>query len=207
MSDMQLYELRKPESLRQAWGAAKLVFFLRPVIWVLQIYDDHWTSTFRGKPGIQEFARRARGDSPFDAPIPLPSIRKRALTIPLPLINSSHSISYNIRRSRQRTDNQTISLFLTKLPFDIRLIIYEEVLAGGDRRLVHILKKHRRLGHWRCRIQDGDDVWDLCESQQGRCVEGWLSYKEKMWRWDKAGRLILGTDGGIIPLLLTCRIV
>jgi hypothetical protein len=87
------------------------------------------------------------------------------------------------------------------------LIIYEEVLAGGDRRLVHILRKHRRLGHWRCRIQDGDDVWGLCESQQGRCVEGWLSYKEKMWRWDKAGRLILGTDSGIIPLLLTCRIV
>jgi hypothetical protein len=183
----------------------RMVLCLGPVIWVLQMYDDHWAPKFRRPPDIHELARRARGESPLDAPVPLPRNRKRALTNPLPALESINSMSYSIRRSRQRTDDQAMSSFLTKLPFEIRQIIYEEVLAdGGDGSVVHILRKHGRLGHWRCRIQDG---LELCDSKGRRCVEGWLSYKAKVWHADKAGRLDLITDDGLVPLLRTCRLM
>jgi hypothetical protein len=38
-------------------------------------------------------------------------------------------------------------------------------------------------------------------------VEGWLSYKAKVWNADKAGRLDLMTDDGLLPLLLACRLM
>jgi hypothetical protein len=113
-------------------------------------------------------------------------------------------MSYSIRRSRQRNDDQILAPFFAKLPLEIRHIIYEGVLIGPeDQRLVHILRKHGRLGHWRCRInQHGEDV---CDPEARRCVEGWLAYKAKVWHWDRAGRLDLITDSGVLPLLLTCR--
>jgi hypothetical protein len=205
MSAKQVFEWRKPDSIPQAWDMVRMVLCLGPVIWVLQMYDDHWAPKFRRPPDIHELARRARGESPLDAPVPLPRNRKRALTNPLPALESINSMSYSIRRSRQRTDDQAMSSFLTKLPFEIRQIIYEEVLAdGGDGSVVHILRKHGRLGHWRCRIQDG---LELCDSKGRRCVEGWLSYKAKVWHADKAGRLDLITDDGLVPLLRTCRLM
>jgi len=95
-------------------------------------------------------------------------------------------------------------LFLERLPIELRELVYEEVLAGGGRKLVHILRKRGRLGHWRCRLQDGKDV---CGEQTQKCVEGWLEYKRKLWHWDKQGRVDLRTDGGMVNLLLTCRVV
>jgi hypothetical protein len=208
MSAAAVQRRRKSNSLEQLRELLRAYVFLRPVIWFLRMYDDHWASKFGRKPDIHELARRARGENPFDAPVPLPRKRKRALTSPLPAIeltqDLSHSIRYSIRRSRQRTDEQTKSGFLTKLPPEIRQIIYGEVLACGDRKLIHILRKRGRLGHWRCRIQNGLEV---CDTQVQRCVEGWLEYKRKLWHWDKQGRVDLRTDGGLLNLLLTCRSV
>jgi len=94
-------------------------------------------------------------------------------------------------------------LFLQRLPVELRTQVYEEVLAGGGtQRLVHILRKRGRLGHWRCRIQEGGEV---CGDQDSKCVEGWLEYKRKLWHWDRQGRVDLRTDGGLLNLLLTCR--
>jgi len=53
-------------------------------------------------------------------------------------------------------------------------------------------------------MQDG---LDLCDSKGRRCVEGWLSYKTKVWHMDKTGRIDLITDDGLVPLLRTCRVV
>lgn len=192
------------DSVAHATGVLERTMFLKPIIWFLQVYDDHWASKFGYRANIPELARRARGDIPRDAPIPLPTTRKRALTNPLPPLESLHSISYSIRRSRQRNDNQTSSLLLTKLPLEIRQTIWELILVDGDRKLVHILRKHGRLGHWRCRIQDSQDG---CETQARRCVEGWLAYKAKMSHWDKTGRLDLVTDSDLLPLLRSCRMM
>lgn len=207
MSTHQVFEWRKPTSVLDALDIVKSVLCLGPVIWVLQMYDDHWAPKFRRPPDIHELARRARGESPLDAPVPLPRHRKRALTNPLPALESIQSMSYSIRRSRQRTDEQATCSFLTRLPLEIRQIIYEEVLADGAKGgVVHILRKHGRLGHWRCRVQVRSGV-ELCDSNGRRCVEGWLSYKAKVWHADRAGRLDLITDDGLLPLLRTCRLM
>jgi hypothetical protein len=210
MKTTALQRWRKPnsKSLEKLCELLRAYLFLRPVIWFLQLYDDHWANRFRRKPDLAELARRARGENPLHAPVPLPRKRKRALTDPLPAIevsrDLSYSVRYSIRRARQRTEEQVECLFLQRLPIELRNLVYEEVLAGGGRRLVHILRKRGRLGHWRCRIQGGEGG---CGEQNTKCVEGWLEYKRKLWHWDKQGRVDLRTDGGMLNLLLTCRAV
>ncbi|KAH7317921.1 hypothetical protein BKA65DRAFT_557333 [Rhexocercosporidium sp. MPI-PUGE-AT-0058] len=193
------------EYVAYGWSLLRRIFFERPAVWVLNLYDRHWPSSFRRIPDVHEMARRGiiGGESLLDAPVALPKTRKRALTHPLPPMES-RSMPFNLRRSRQRTHEQVQSPFLAKLPIEIREMIYEEILGGGDRRLVHILRKDRRLGHWRCRLQDGEEV---CDQQDRRCVEGWLSYKSKVWHLDRNGLLDLVTDGGLLPLLMTCRAI
>lgn len=194
--------LRKSRLSARVWEAARTTVCLNPVIWCLRIYDDNLASKIRRPPDVQELARRARGEPALH---PLSRRRKRALTDPLPALEPEQSMAYSIRRSRQRTDTQTMSSFLTKLPFEIRLMIYEQVLAGGDGcEVVHVLRKQGRLGHWRCRMQHG---LELCDSKGRRCVEGWLSYKTKVWHLDRSGRLDLITDDGLVPLLRTCRLM
>jgi hypothetical protein len=193
---------RKPTTSTTVWEAVQTAACLHPVIWCLRIYDDKIASKIRRPPNVQEIARRARGEPALH---PLPRRRKRALTDPLPPVEPTQSMAYNIRRSRQRTDSQAMSSFLTKLPFELRHMIYEQVLAGGGYdgcNVVHILRKQGRLGHWRCRMQHG---LELCDAKGRRCVEGWLSYKTKVWHLDRSGRLDLITDDGLLPLLQTCR--
>lgn len=182
----QLPQRERPKPTTQLLEMLRAWLFLRSVVWFLKMYDDHWASRWRRPPDIHELARGARGENLYDASVPLQRKRNRALTNPLPAIESARSMSYSIRypvrRSRQCTADQIMSTFMTKLPLEVRRIVYEQVLAGGDRRLVHILRKRGRLRHWRCRIQNGQEV---CNSQVRRFVEGWLSYKAKLWHWDK----------------------
>jgi len=200
-----VYHLRRPQSLSEAWEMARIAVCLGPVICCLKIYDLYWTSKTRRPPYLHGLARRATGAAPLDSALPLAPRRKRTLTGPLPSLESMHGMSDSIRRARQKTADQSMSPFLGKLPFELRQIIYEEVLAGGDDgRVVHIIRKHKRLGHWRCRIQDG---LKLCETQSLRCISGWLAYKARVWTADKAGRLELRTDDGLLPLLRTCRAI
>jgi hypothetical protein len=210
MKTTALQRWRKPNSkaVEKLCELLRAYLFLQPVIWFLQLYDDHWTHRFRLEPDIHNLTRLARGENPLHAPIPLPRKRKRALTNPLPPIERSrdlsYSVRYSVRRARQRTEEQGKCLFLERLPIELRELVYEEVLAGGGRKLVHILRKRGRLGHWRCRIQDGDET---CGEQSQKCVEGWLEYKRKLWHWDKQGRVDLRTDAGLLNLILTCRSV
>ncbi|PMD25984.1 hypothetical protein NA56DRAFT_685803 [Hyaloscypha hepaticicola] len=173
MKSTALERLRKPntKSLEKLTELLRAYLFLRPVIWFLRFYDDYWADRFRRKPDILELARIAKGEIPLHAPAPLPRKRKRALTNPLPAIDVHRDIKYSIRRARQRTDEQRECLFLQRLPIELRTQVYEEVLAGGGtRRLVHILRKRGRLGHWRCRIQEGGEV---CGDQhKGEEVDG-----------------------------------
>ena len=191
---------RKSHLSARVWEAARTAVCLNPVIWCLRIYDDNIASKIRRPPDVHKLARRARGEPALH---PLPRKRKRALTDPLPPLEPGQSMAYSIRRSRQRIDTQDASPLLTKLPFEIRQMIYEQVLAGGDGcEVVHVLRKQGRLGHWRCRMQHG---LELCDAKGRRCVEGWLSYKTKVWHLDRSGRLDLITDDGLVPLLRTCR--
>jgi hypothetical protein len=192
---------QSPGTYARAWEVIRTATCLNPVIWCLRIYDDNFATKVRRPPNVQDLARRARGEPAIHA---LPRRRKRALTDPLPPLEHSQSMTYSIRRSRQRTDPQSMSSFMTKLPLELRQMIYAEVLAGGGCEVVHILRKQGRLGHWRCRLQHG---LELCDAKGRRCVEGWLSYKTKVWHLDKTGRLDIITDDGLVPLLRSCRLM
>src|SRR4051794_8476238 len=115
MSTSETFKGRKPESTNEAVDMLRLAVFLGPLIWCLRVYDDHCASMFRRPPDFHELARRARGEPPM---APLPKLRKRTLTNPLPPLDSIQGISNSIRRSRQRTDSQTASDFLTVLPYE-----------------------------------------------------------------------------------------
>lgn len=177
------------------------------MIWGVKLYDEHWAVKSGRQADVHGLTRRAKGDWSVGVPVPLPRTRKRTLTGPLPPIESISNLSQSIRRSRQRTDNQAGCMLLSMLPYEIRLDIYDEIFLGGkEAKLIHILRKNGRLGHWRCRLQaDGEEECDT--KNKARCMEGWLSYKARVWHLDKVGLVDLRTDGGMVPLLLTCRVM
>lgn len=200
MNTPHLLRRRESETKKKPISAvAHTSHYMAPLIWCFKVYDKHFESRLQRAP--DELARIVKGEPPL---APLPKLRKRSLTHPLPPIESIQKLSSSIRRSRQITQNQEASFFLTKLPYELRLLIYGEVLAGGSENLVHLLRKYDRLGHWRCRMQDSEE---LCDAKGERCVEGWLKYKRNVWHMDKIGRIDLITDGRVIDLLCTCRVM
>ena len=200
MNAPEILRRRKSDAKEQKRSAvSRTNHYIAPLVWCFKLYDEHLASRLQRAP--DELARIVKGEPPL---APLPKIRKRSLTLPLPSIDSIHKLSSSIRRSRQITHSQENALLLTKLPYEIRLMIYGEVLAGGSGNVIHLLRKYDRMGHWRCRMQDGEE---LCDAKGERCVEGWLKYKRNVWHMDKIGRIDLITDGGLLDLLCTCRVM
>ena len=124
------------------------------------------------------------------APRPLPSKRKRSLTLPLPPSPVSR-----FGRPKQHTSPQSDCAFIQKLPYDIRRIIYDEILSGN---IFHIIRMRRRLRHLRCSTEDGQ-TRDL----RATCW-GILKVDERPIREFYNDRR---TDGGILPLLRSCRMM
>lgn len=127
----------------------------------------------------------------LNAPRPSP-VRKRALTVPLPQAPN---------QPRQQVLEQTDSL-LFKLPLELRELIYLALL--GDKTL-HIVRKDRRLGHLRCKVNKADP-YSRCPVQLGRLQTDarhscWGSYnRDGIWANNKQP-----SDGDILPFLRTCR--
>ncbi|KAH8802731.1 hypothetical protein F5884DRAFT_480604 [Xylogone sp. PMI_703] len=203
MSLNELYPWRKPESLSHALEMLRIATTVGPILLVLKLHPPSLHHPHA--KDIQDLALLRR----LHEPTPLPVRRKRSLTAPLPPLEASDGVLKMVRRSRQKTDAvQADCLFLNRLPVELRRVVYEEVLCGGAggrrRRVVHILRKNGRLGHWRCRMQRGHR---LCDSEGDRCLGGWLVYKARMRNADRDGRLDLLTDDGLLPLLRTCRMI
>ena len=76
-------------------------------------------------------------------------LKRRALTLPLPEKGSSDAL-WNFQ---QQTVQQTDSGLCMRLPYEVRNLIFELVVAG-ENSVVHVYKKSKRMGHWRCRRQD-----------------------------------------------------
>ena len=118
------------------------------------------------------------------APKPLPVKRKRALTLPL-------AQSKPRWKARQWTSDQLHCAFLQVLPYDVRRVIYELVLA---RRTFHIIRLRKRLRHVECTRQ-GRTIADNSTCWAVATVDG------------RAGQNI-ETEGfgqGVLDLLRTCR--
>ena len=75
-------------------------------------------------------------------------IRRRTLTLLL-LEKGSGDALWNFH---QKTVQQSNSGLCTKLPFEVRSLIFELVIAD-ESNVVHVYKKSKRMGHWRCKRQ------------------------------------------------------
>ncbi len=148
---------------------------------------------------------------------PFPQLRKRALTIPLPSGTQQRTndqsqsdllskIPLKLRRMiyrdapQQRTNDQSQSDLLSKLPLELRRMIYREALGG---QVLHLYYLCKRLAHIRCRKRTTQQIYapDLCELP-----------------WCGTGLPWCGTASngpgsakdpwwreGLLPLLMTCR--
>ncbi|KAL2864129.1 uncharacterized protein BJX67DRAFT_362108 [Aspergillus lucknowensis] len=81
--------------------------------------------------------------NPPSTPVPALPPRKRALTPPLPPQAASSSWLWFRKPKPQETYDQSQSSFLTKLPYEIRQIIYRELLAPPGSRL-HISTHYKK---------------------------------------------------------------
>jgi hypothetical protein len=73
-------------------------------------------------------------------PCPLPQPRPRALTLPLANV-ARLAIPSNTEENSEvfrQAQAQTLSLFLTKLPLEVRLLVYNNVLCWDTLHIVHL---------------------------------------------------------------------
>lgn len=96
----------------------------------------------------QQIERRCRRRREY-APVPLSTSRKRALTLQLPSPKGNGAL-------KQRTRDQSQSIFFARLPLDVRLMIYKDAIGGHD---IHIIRLNRRLGHVVCWQPDRKNPW------------------------------------------------
>lgn len=119
-------------------------------------------------------------------PKQLPARRQRALTLPLP------PKSLNVFGTVQKTNGQDQSHLLTKLPWEIRLQIYELTLSGDGFPMHLVRRVPTHISHIRCCRRDANcyryDCFRSFDSEPG----------VKIIKYNR-------THGGLLPLLLSCR--
>lgn len=115
----------------------------------------------------------------------LKSPRKRALTLPLP----------SNGQRRQMTHDQSQSALLTRLPFDVRHIIWKECLGG----MIHMDIRDRRLVSIVCRNCEGalyNSTFCMCSR-----TEGPLRPQFHSTAWVGSS----GPKRQLLALLMSCR--
>lgn len=152
--------------------------------------------------GNQEDFKRTEKDRKANAPQELPRQRPRALTCPIPA-SSIRSWNPFKRSERQQTCEQLQSPFFARLPYEIRLRIWSEVLGGH---LLHIARAHKRLVAIKCEEPlDSDHMTTFhnCWGNAPRKISGGRmpSYYIGPYR-DHPAR-----PANLVPLLRTCRLV
>ena len=123
-----------------------------------------------------------------EAPVPLPAVRKRALTIP------DVSPKSSLLKRRKATSDQWQSTLFRRLPLEIRNMIYAFTLASSDS--VHIYRRaDRRLGHYIGQKQD-------CQ----KCPAGlsWRSDQTISGAWNVRRKPDRDRDD-LLSFLMTCR--
>ncbi|EME45174.1 hypothetical protein DOTSEDRAFT_71033 [Dothistroma septosporum NZE10] len=123
--------------------------------------------------------------------------RQRRLTGPLDA--TQHSMWHRLQilsslEPEQKTSDQTQSAFLTKLPYDVRLIIYEMVIGGNVLHLEAQNQKARILHNVCKHPQDINDVGMHQDCSSLSTV-----------RPSSAPREDYAHATGLLPLLVTCR--
>jgi hypothetical protein len=209
-----------PRSLL-TWACQILVLLIFSLLTCFEcIFCGRWRDLLPYEPPDYEaIERRARKLRHEMVPEPLPAIRPRALTIPLQVASvvgkapgadgGSYVHESDIAPTGQVTHHQSQSFFCAKFPAEVRLMVYEHVISGyGQSDVFHILAKKKRLGLWRCRRPKDGRPCDW----SGPCCSEWIMYRYR-WKWAlQAGNVrewedALVTDGGLLPLVMSCRMM
>ena len=157
------------------------IVFLLPFVFV-------WEVVAYGGRETKKYIKRRSDYRKHGPPLPLPVQRKRALTLPIPPETETKDL---FGRPRQKTYDQSQSALFSKLPAEVRTMIYKEVLCGPVPVIHIVTKRKRKLGHVRCRgLKDhvGDQSSDSVIHTVGSP------------RPDVQER-----DGNLLPLLQSCR--
>ena len=132
----------------------------------------------------------------------LPRTRKRSPSSPLP--DDGNPISSQEPKHTKMEQSQ--SMFMSKLPLELRTMIYEEVLCRPVH-IVHITaRKDGKLGYFRCKAEDG-----RCRGLE--CFHG--SNEELYSTWRTRDKDLFSTwspsnlpdiaDGGLLAILQSCQ--
>ncbi|KAI4220584.1 MAG: hypothetical protein LQ349_008051 [Xanthoria aureola] len=129
-----------------------------------------------------------------EAPRPLPAVRKRALTIPLP---ETEGRSW-WRKGRQGTLDQAQSSLFGRLPLEVRELIYRFYLAPDGRRIHLFRRTDRRLGH--CVCTDGPDSHSYFPKLDWGYDD---PSRTRAWKRYSAEKPVHSNN--LLPLLKSCR--
>lgn len=134
-----------------------------------------------------------------ESPTPLLSIREHRPSSPLP-----DNENYTVSTGAQMEQSQ--SMFMSRLPLEVRIMIYEEVLCRPVG-VVHITtRKNGKLGYFRCKAEDG-----RCRGLE--CFHGPNDDFYSTWRtrdkdlfstWSPSDTPDMA-DEGLLTLLQGCR--
>ena len=141
--------------------------------------------------GLRPFSKVGRwfGRYRGSPPTPLPARRQRTLTLPLP------PKTLNVFSTVQKTRDQHQSSLFIKLPLEIRMRIYEKAL-NGDGFPLHLFRQVPQcISHVRCDRTDGKCYRYNCFQQRRKAGLGERANVYPSFK----------TQGGLLPLLLSCR--
>ena len=144
------------------------------------------------------------------APIPLPTQKRRALT---PLLPADTTGPLDIK---PRTLKQANSTFLTKLPLEVRIMVYKHIINGSDGKVVHIFKRMTvpaKMGHWRCTKAIGGQPCSWGNPCSMALPFNALTYDEYRLTGDPTHQRFYNrsraerkqTLGGYLAMMRTCR--
>ena len=148
-----------PMHVNESIIAPVLVFLFHPLIWLINL-GKRRRARYRSRlPESTQFC--IRPSRPLQPVLP----RERPLTAPLSQANLGENF--------QRTFLQSQSLLLTRVPFDLRRLIWEYCLGGM---ILHVGISHdsldSRLSHVRCKthktalFSHPHTCWDVPDSQR-----------------------------------------
>lgn len=148
-----------------------------------------------------EYKRRSRASYTAQKPKPLHHGRRREQLTPPPtefqVAKRARLCKKGTRKELQPSipqSQQADSLLLRKLPAEIRLQIWENVLGGQT---VHILRKTKKLGH---RICPGEEFCCHCGADGVRPLKDGEEHPSEPYNAD-----VQLAERSLIPVLLTCR--
>ena len=132
----------------------------------------------------------------------LPRTRKRSPSSPLPDDGNPTSS----QKPKHTKMEQSQSMFMSRLPLELRTMIYEEVLCRPVH-IVHITaRKDGKLGYFRCKAEDGRCRGLECfHGSNEKLYSTWRTRDKDLFSTWSPSNLPDIPDGGLLAILQSCQ--